>query len=511
MLKKIRVTVSVILFTFITLYFLDFAGYLPGQFKVLTEIQFIPALLALNVVVLVALLVLTLLFGRVYCSSICPMGIFQDVVAWVSKKIRKKKKYTFSKAKNVLRWSVLGITLVAFLFGFTFLLGLLDPYGAYGRIVTHVFRPAYLAGNNLLESIFTSFGNHTFYRVSIYNLSVFSTITALVTLLVIGFLAWKNGRTYCNTICPVGTVLGFLSKFSLFKVQLLDEQCNSCGLCAFKCKASCIDVKNKEIDYSRCVTCFNCLEACKRNGVKYTLAIPKKKKEDKGTSAFTSEKNKSIDESKRRFLSTTLITSVAAGSLLAQEVLPKRELKRQTPIAPPGALNVERFREKCISCHLCVSKCPSRVIKPAFLEYGLGGMMQPKLYFDRGYCNYDCTICSEVCPTDALVRLTKEEKHHTQMGRVNFILENCIVYYDETSCGACSEHCPTQAVRMVPYKGALTIPETNTDICVGCGGCEYVCPAIPFKAIFVEGLSTHAHIEIEKDEIEDIDVDDFGF
>lgn len=161
MLKKIRVTVSVILFTFITLYFLDFAGYLPGQFKVLTEIQFIPALLALNVVVLVALLVLTLLFGRVYCSSICPMGIFQDVVAWVSKKIRKKKKHTFSKAKNVLRWSVLGITLVAFLFGFTFLLGLLDPYGAYGRIVTHVFRPAYLAGNNLLESIFTSFGNHT--------------------------------------------------------------------------------------------------------------------------------------------------------------------------------------------------------------------------------------------------------------------------------------------------------------------------------------------------------------
>lgn len=510
MLKKIRVTVSVILFALITLYFLDFADYLPKQFKVLTEIQFIPALLALNVIVLIALLALTFLFGRVYCSSVCPMGVFQDVVAWFSKKLKKKKRYTFSKAKNLLRWIVLGITLVTFLFGFTFLLGLLDPYGAYGRIVTHIFRPAYLAGNNLLESIFTSFGNFTFYKVGIYSLSVFSTIIALITLLVIGFLAWKNGRTYCNTICPVGTVLGFLSKFSLFKIQLLNEQCNPCCLCAFKCKASCIDAKNKEIDYSRCVTCFNCLEACKRNAVKYTLAIPKKKKENNAP-ALTSENNKPIDESKRRFLSTTLITSVAAGSLLAQEILPKRELKRQTPIAPPGALNFERFREKCISCHLCVSKCPSRVIKPAFLEYGLGGMMQPKLYFDHGFCNYDCTVCSDVCPTDALITLTQEEKHHTQMGRVNFILENCIVYYDETNCGACSEHCPTQAVRMVPYKNALTIPEINPEICVGCGGCEYVCPAIPFKAIFVEGLSSHALIEIEKEKVEDISIDDFGF
>lgn len=511
MLKKIRVTVSVILFVLITLYFLDFAGYLPEQFNLLTEIQFIPALLALNAVILIALIVLTLLFGRVYCSSICPMGIFQDIVAWLSKKVKKKKRYSFSKAKNVLRWSVLGITLVTFLFGFTFLLGLLDPYGAYGRIVTHIFRPAYLAGNNLLESIFTSFGNYTFYKVGIYNLSIFSTIIALITLLVIGFLAWKNGRTYCNTICPVGTVLGFLSKFSLFKVQLIEEQCNSCGLCVMKCKASCIDAKNKEIDYSRCVTCFNCLESCKRNGVKYTLALPKKKKENNSTPALTPENNQPIDESKRRFLSATLITSITAGNLLAQEILPKRELKRQTPIAPPGALNFEHFREKCISCHLCVSKCPSRVIKPAFLEYGLGGMMQPKLYFDRGFCNYDCTVCSNICPTDALITLTKEEKHRTQIGRVNFVLENCIVYYDETNCGACSEHCPTQAVRMIPYKDALTIPEINPDICVGCGGCEYVCPAIPFKAIFVEGLPTHNLIELEKAEVEDIAIDDFGF
>lgn len=503
MLKKVRVTVSVVLFALITLYFLDFAGFLPENFSVLADIQFIPALLALNIVVLIALVALTLIFGRVYCSSICPMGIYQDIVAWFSKKARKKKRYTYSKAKTILRWSVLGATLIAFLSGFTFLLGMLDPYGAYGRFVTHLFRPAYLAGNNLLETIFTSFNNYSLYKVGIYSLGLFSMIMALITLLVIGFLAWKNGRTYCNTICPVGTTLGFLSRFSLFKIQFADEKCNMCGLCSMKCKASCIDSKNKIVDYSRCVTCFNCIEACKRSAMRYAPVFTR------------SKESKPADESKRRFLLATLVTSLAAGKLIAQTVtqpsLSKRELKRQTPIAPPGALSFDHFREKCISCHLCVSKCPSHVIKPAFLEYGPGGMMQPKLYFDHGFCNYDCTVCCDICPTDALVKLTGEEKHHTQMGRVNFIIENCIVYYDETNCGACSEHCPTQAVYMVPYKGSLTIPETNPNICVGCGGCEYVCPAIPYKAIYVEGLTAHNTIEIKQEKVEEVTIDEFGF
>jgi polyferredoxin len=231
MLKKIRVTLSVIIIALITLYFLDFRGFLPEGLKFLTEIQFIPALLSLNAIVLIALLLLTLLFGRVYCSSICPMGIYQDFTAWLSKKYSKKKRYNYSKAKNILRWSVLGATVVAFIASLNFLVGLLDPYGAYGRIATHIFKPAYLAGNNLLETIFTSFGNYSFYKVSIYTLSVSSMIIALITLLVIGYLAWKGGRTYCNTICPVGTTLGFFSKYSLFKVQFVNEKCNMCGLC----------------------------------------------------------------------------------------------------------------------------------------------------------------------------------------------------------------------------------------------------------------------------------------
>ncbi len=504
MLRKIRIVVSVTLFALITLYFLDFAGFMPQGFHSLTKIQIIPALLALNIDVLVGLLILTLLFGRVYCSSICPMGIYQDIVNRLSKRFQKKKRFKFSKAQTVLRWSVVSVTLIAFLFGFTFLLGLLDPYSAFGRMTVHVLKPAYLAGNNLLESIFTQFGSNTFYKMGVYVASVSSLVIALVTLLTIGYLAWINGRIYCNTICPVGTVLGFVSRYSLFKIRIDENLCNSCGLCGRKCKASCIDTKSHEIDYSRCINCFDCLEVCSQNAMKFTYPAQKPIQHNAN----------GIDESKRRFMMAVGVAGLAATQVFADSKLiktSKKQAKRTTAISPPGSTSADHLLDKCTSCHLCVSKCPSNVIKPAFTEYGLGGIMQPMLSFEKGFCNYDCTICSDVCPSGALLPLTLEQKHVTQMGQVQFIIENCIVHTDGTSCGACSEHCPTQAVSMIPYKNDLTIPHINTEICVGCGGCEYVCPTMPYKAIYVEGIANHNIIEIKKEKVEEIKVDDFGF
>ena len=311
MLRKIRIGVSITLFTLITLYFLDFRELLPQSLHFLAKIQFVPALLSLNLIILVSLLLLTFVFGRVYCSSICPMGIYQDIVGWLSKKANRKKRYTYSPAKSILRWATLLLVTVAFIFGFTFLVGLLDPYGAYGRIVTHLFRPIYLAGNNLLETTFTQFNNYTFFRVSIYSLSVLSTIIALFTLAGVGLLAWRNGRTFCNTLCPVGTTLGFISRLSLFKVQFDSEKCNSCGLCSMKCKASCIDSKKLTVDYSRCINCFNCIEACKRDAMHYKPIWSKKNKENEVV-------KRDVNQSKRRFISATVTTGIAATSLLAQ-------------------------------------------------------------------------------------------------------------------------------------------------------------------------------------------------
>lgn len=506
-LKKIRVALAIVLFSLITFYFLDFANLAPSSFQFLAKIQFVPALLAGSFIVVLALLVLTLLLGRVYCSVICPLGIFQDIVSWFSKRVTKKKKYNFSKEKKILRYSVLAAVLIAFFAGGTLLLSVLDPYSAFGRMTTHVFRPAYMAGNNLLATLFNHFQNYSLYSVNIYILSIFSLVIGIVTFVAIGFLAWKYGRTYCNTICPVGTILGFVSRYSFLKVQISEEACNNCGLCERKCKASCIDSKNSKIDYSRCVDCFDCLSVCKKKALTYSV-VPRK------TAVQTPPA--SPDSSRRMFLSVVAATAIIVPGRLYAQGLSKLKKNsaytKKNPLSPPGSESAEHLLHHCTACHLCVAKCPSHILKPALMEYGLGGIMQPRMDFEQGFCNYDCTVCSDVCPNKALKPLTKDQKHSLQMGRVHFVKTNCVVYTDENSCGACSEHCPTQAVKMVPYKNGLTIPSINPDICVGCGGCEHICPVRPYRAIYVEGNPVHLQAqrfkEVEKKEVK---LDDFGF
>lgn len=503
MLKRIRVVVSIALFALITFFFLDFAGILPNAFHRLAHLQFVPALISLSFGILAFLIVLTLLFGRVYCSTLCPMGIFQDIVGRITKPLKPKKerKFKYSRPKTILRWSVVAVCILTYVLGFTFVSGLLDPYSAYGRIIVNVFKPVYMAGNNLLESIFTSFQNYTFYRVNISMLSVFSFVTAILTFLVIGYLAYRHGRIWCNTICPVGTVLGFLSKYSVFKIRINETSCTQCGRCVRSCKASCIDIKEHKVDASRCVACYNCLGACKEKGLTYSLPLKNTKK-------------KEIDESRRRFMSATLATAALAPAAVQAQVntaLGNGAIKRKDPITPPGSLSREHLLKQCTSCHLCVSKCPAHIIKPAFMEYGLGGIMQPTISFDKGFCNYDCTICGEVCPNEAILPLTVEQKHRTQTGYVVFVRKDCIVRKDGTSCGACSEHCPTQALSMVPFRDGLTIPEVDKNICVGCGGCEYVCPAIP-RAIHIEGNPVHKEaLPFHDPEEQEFKPDGFGF
>lgn len=513
MLKKIRITLSVLFFGLITFFFLDFANILPDKFHVLAHIQLVPAIMSFSFIILAVLVAMTLVLGRIYCSVICPMGVFQDIVNWISRKTAKKRKrFRFSPAKNLLRWSVLAVAAITFLCGFTAVLGLLEPYSAFGRMVTNVFKPIYMTGNNLLESVFSRFDNYTFYQVDASLLSISSFTIGLATFLLIGILAWRYGRTWCNTMCPVGTLLGFVSRFSLFKIRINENKCTHCMICGTKCKASCIDSKNQQIDYSRCVDCFDCLDSCKEGALVYSMpsAVLKKQKEESASA--------SSDMSRRRFLTVGLTAAATTPQVMAQaeNVLAatsgKKSYKRQAPITPPGSISLAHFQAHCTSCHLCVSKCPSHVLKPALTEYGLAGFMQPTVYFEKGFCNFDCTVCGDVCPNGAIRPLKVEEKHLTQMGKVVFIEENCIVHTDGTSCGACSEHCPTQALSMIPYRDGLTIPHVNTDICVGCGGCEYVCPARPFRAVYIEGnaVQQEAVPFVEKKE-EEVQVDDFGF
>ena len=500
MLRKIRLTLAVLSFTIVTLLFLDFTGTIHAWFGWMAKIQFLPAVLALNVGVIVSLIVLTLVFGRVYCSVICPLGIMQDVISWISGQ-RKKKKYRFSwsPARSWLRYGMLALFILAMIAGIGSFVALLAPYSSYGRIASNLLAPIWQWGNNLLAWFAGRVDSYAFYETSVWIKSLPTFIIAVLTFVFIGVLAWRNGRTYCNTICPVGTVLGFLSRYSLLRITIDTDKCNSCGLCSRKCKAACINGKEHTVDYSRCVACMDCIDTCRHGAIGYRLSWkkPVTKNEDKVPAATREE----IDGARRSFLTGTAILAGTAA-LEAQDkkvdgglavIEDKKVPRRATPVIPPGAVSARDFARHCTACQLCVSVCPNRVLRPST---ELTKLMQPEMSYERGYCRPECTRCSEVCPAGAIHPITVAEKSSTRIGHAVWIRKNCITVTEGVECGNCARHCPSGAIMMVPSvhgdDTSVRIPAVNAERCIGCGACENLCPARPFSAIYVEGHEMHS-------------------
>ena len=520
-LKKFRVAVALIFFILTGLLFVDFTNTFSHNFSgILLWPQFVPSLLKfINVAGFAALgflfvILLTLMFGRVYCSAICPFGILQDILLRISNRKKKKWEFRYKKPLNILRYSILGITVLVFISGSILAIDLLDPYSNFGKITSNIFRPVIILINNLFAGILEKADIYLLYPVSLKNLSIPAIVFSFLLLFCIVWMTLKRGRLFCNSICPVGALLGILSKYSLYKIKIDESVCSNCGLCSLKCKAECIDTKNKTIDYSRCVGCFNCLTACRSNGIKLEF-LPISGKNLKQKNKISKNRRYLIGGMLSGFLALPGITSLAQnrkGRGLGRK-RSSNEIKKTTPVTPPGAISVEHFTQYCTACHLCVSACPTNVLVPAFTEYGLKGFLQPVMNFKNSYCNYDCIVCSEICPTGAILPLTADKKKETQIGISHFVRRNCIVITDKTDCGACSEHCPTKAVDMVLHRNGLYIPKVTPEICIGCGACEYVCPANP-KAIYVDGNPFHN--KAEKPSIETIakniyDNDDFPF
>ncbi len=278
MLRILRIILAAIFFTGITLLFLDVTGASHTWLGWMAKIQFLPAALALNLVVVAILIAVTLIFGRTYCSVICPLGVMQDIISWFHGKTKKKNKFRFSysPAKNILRYSILAVFTIALLAGANSFAALLAPYSSYGRIASNLLAPVYGWGNNLLAWIAERAGSYAFYSTDVWIKSIPTFVIAAVTFIAIFILAWKGGRTYCNTICPVGTVLGIFSRFSILAPTIDTSKCRNCGLCGRQCKASCIDMKNHEIDGSRCIACMDCLSAC-NEGPSNTLSDTEEK------------------------------------------------------------------------------------------------------------------------------------------------------------------------------------------------------------------------------------------
>ena len=488
----------------------------------------------------------------------------QDLFAWIgklpifrkNKKTKFANKYSHSKPKTWLRLSVLGVMIVMILAGFNAGVMLLAPYSSYGRIVSSFLQPAYIGINNMLATWAENNDSYAFYQVEQHNIPVALCIVAGISALVLFVLAFRNGRTYCNTICPVGTVLGYVSKYSWLKMSVDESKCIKCGLCMKNCKTSCINVQKGEavtMDYTRCVDCGNCENVCPKGAIGFRPSRPLPppspvEREPEGerliiknneTSTTPNSRIGSLSTgegggrgreesglgaeeaslSRRSFIG---ILGLTAAAVNAQEkttdggfaaIEDKQIPKRRTPLTPPGSISARNLQQKCTSCQLCISNCPNGVLRP---NTSLEGFLQPVMEYEKGYCRPECTRCSNVCPAGAIRPITVEEKTAIQIGHAVWVKKNCIPLRDGKTCGNCASKCPSGAIQMVPidksYKmneegkwvdaegkpvnerEILRIPVVNTEICIGCGACENLCPARPFSAIYVEGHEVHREI-----------------
>lgn len=516
MLRKIRITLAAICFVAVTLLFLDFTGTLHLWFGWLAKIQFLPAVLALNFVVIAILLVLTLLFGRIYCSVICPLGIFQDCVSNLSSR-RKGKKARFSYSKEIkwLRYGVLVLFVIALAAGLNALVALLAPYSAYGRMVQSLLAPVWQWGNNLLAWIAERQDSYAFVTKDVWLKSLPTLIVAAVTFVAVVALAWRNGRTYCNTICPVGTTLSFFSRFAMFRPVIDKSKCKICHACERKCKAACIDVDNHKIDYSRCVDCFDCIDSCRLGALKYRFAW------GRGVgSGFTGAKTPqnapvgskmTSDESKNGQNRSSAAPTPVAEPVVRQgsptaEVTDNGKgvstIDATSPVAEPVEATDKGRRAFLVGGAAVIggsllSSIPMRAeeeeIKDKKRDGGFAEVL-PKKAPNRKtpitpfgsesvekfykHCTA-CQLCVTVCPNNVLRPSSRLE--HLMQPEMSFEKGYC-----RPECVKCSEVCPAGAIlKITPEEKTewkVGTAGVDYDLCVvnrdgvSCGNCAHHCP-----------------------------------
>lgn len=455
-MKKIRITASLLYAALFAVFFSGAAHEYGALLQFVPKSQFMPALLksiggitAASFTAVFVTVIAALFFGRVYCSAVCPLGIFQDFFIFLRYRFNQKKKFRYSKGYRGFHLIMLACAVLGYAAGFITIMSVLEPYSAASRSAASLLsRSAVTAG--------------------VFWYSVFFV-------LFIAAAAFFKGRFFCNTLCPTGAVLSLIAKKSVYKIKINENKCTHCNRCEAVCKAECISQKGLKVDFERCIGCFNCISACRDSAIKYEKEAPAK-----------------ADNSRRKTIKKLAVfTAAAAGfTFYAKNLFAFKSsmpVKKNLAVLPPGAGDIHHFNRHCTACHACVSACPQKVINANMAQFGALKLMQPFMNYSASYCLYSCNECTKVCPTGALEHISIKEKKSVQLGRVNLIKENCISWSDHKPCTVCTEHCPTKAVYSVLNNG-IAAPEIIPDICIGCGACEYVCPARPHKAIFVDGL-----------------------
>lgn len=408
-------------------------------------VWFLAGATGISAIVIGALVVSTAFFGRYFCAVLCPFGTVQDVVI----AYRPNRRTSIPNLK-VWRYAIAGLSIVMLVGGWAVLFRILDPFSRFSAFVAAVI-------GGLKAPATFSLG------------ALLGGIAPMIILMMAA--RWKK-RIYCSSFCPVGTLLGLVSRVGIYGLRVHDS-CIGCGACEAVCPTGCIDIEARNIDPERCLLCLGCISVCPKGSISYT----RKHTPSPGEYA-------SINESRRRFLIagtgfTVGVVSAGVGLSGVIQSLAQAAEKTHGLILPPGAFDAARFARQCTACQLCAAHCPAKIIKSSPLGFG-----PVRLDYGQSGCSYDCVACSEVCPSGALSRLDLVDKQWLKVGEAVLDPNQCAALKDGVPCELCEKSCPKGAIFMMDGPGGIKVPEVAAFHCIGCGACQAACPTLP-KAITV--------------------------
>lgn len=451
----------------------------------LTTRQFIGTLF-----IAIIILALSIALGRYFCGWICPLGTTIDFGDWLSKNFRKKKSNP-SRKLRAWKFSILIVVLVAALFSVQ-LIWFFDPIVLMTRTVTATIYPLFVFLTESTLNILISLGIFQDPLFSVYDFLRESVLPIeplyfqqgiLFALILIGILLFGllARRFWCRYLCPLGALFGFFSSFRLTRgITVAGDKCIDCGKCQRECKMDAINDDFRSHSRIECVECMSCVAVCPTDAIGYKLNFKLAPQR--------------FDVSRRRFVYSSLGGIVTLGLVKTgfQSVVKAGQVVR-----PPGALPETEFLDRCVRCQECVKICSSTggCLQPAMLESGWEGIWSPIVNARHGYCEYNCNLCGEVCPTGAIHPLELEAKKEMRMGSAYFDKSRCIPWYRGEDCLVCEEHCPLpdkaikfdirEARRPDGTTRIVKFPYVDETLCIGCGICVTKCPVEGPGGIFL--------------------------
>ncbi|MFH0788658.1 MAG: 4Fe-4S binding protein [Pseudomonadota bacterium] len=428
---------------------------------------------------------LTLILGRFFCGWFCPLGSLLDLFH----PLIPPKKGNSNGQRRSWKYLLLGFILVAAFFGLP-VVGYFDPFSVLIRGLAISVDPFF---NYTVVSFFNFLYQHSpagvsslsepvyaFFKDSLlpYNQKTFTlSLLSLFILLSIFALERLERRFWCKNLCPLGGLLALLSRFARLRGHI-QSSCRECQLCTKLCRMEAID-QDDHLAPGDCNLCLDCLDFCPDKAISFGFKKP-------------AERQVPLGVSRRAFIGT-LSTGLILPAFL--KVRAETKIPDPTVIRPPGALKEDLFLDRCVRCGECMKVCLNNALQPCWLEAGMEGIFSPRLIPRLGYCEFNCTLCGQVCPSGAIQKLSLPEKQKTVIGLAYFDKNRCLPYAKGIPCIVCEEHCPTpeKAIKfrdisvLNPEGKLVTIkqPYVIDQLCIGCGICENKCPLEGKAAVLI--------------------------